>query len=57
MEKLISKKRLLPLFALICAFLWGCGFSVTVEGRSDRLVKIMEDNGISYKSISSAQGK
>lgn len=35
----------------------GCGFSVDVEGRSDRLVKIMEDNGISYKSISSAQGK
>ncbi len=35
----------------------GCGFSVAVEGRSDRLVKIMEDNGISYKSISSTQGK
>ena len=32
----------------------GCGYSVTVEGRSDRLVKIMEDNGISYRSISSA---
>lgn len=33
----------------------GCGYSVTVEGRSDRLVKIMEDNGISYRSISSVQ--
>ena len=33
----------------------GCGYSVTVEGRSDRLVKIMEDNGISYRSISSLQ--
>ena len=32
MEKLISNKKLLPLFALICALLWGCGFSVTKSG-------------------------
>ena len=34
MEKIISSKRLTPLFALICAFLWGCGFSVTKTGYS-----------------------
>ena len=29
MERIIANKKLMPLFALICAFLWGCGFSVT----------------------------
>lgn len=33
----------------------GCGYSVTVTGRIDRLVRIMEDNGISYRSISTAE--
>lgn len=33
----------------------GCGYSVTVTGRTDRLVRIMEDNGISYRSISTVQ--
>lgn len=32
MEKIIANKKLMPLFALICAFLWGCGFSVTKTG-------------------------
>ena len=32
MERIIANKKLMPLFALICAFLWGCGFSVTKTG-------------------------
>ncbi|MCI8388276.1 MAG: DMT family transporter [Clostridiales bacterium] len=32
MENLIKNKRLMPLFALICALLWGCGFSVVKTG-------------------------
>ncbi len=43
MEKLISKKRLLPIFALICAFLWGCGFSVTKTGYALFSVKTVPD--------------
>ena len=43
MEKIISKKRLMPLFALICAFLWGCGFSVTKTGYSLFSVAAVQD--------------
>lgn len=32
MVSIISKRKFLPLFALICAFLWGCGFSVVKSG-------------------------
>ena len=32
MEAFIGKRKFLPLFALICAFLWGCGFSVVKTG-------------------------
>ena len=34
----------------------GCGFSVVAEGRPEHLVRIMEENGISYKSISAVKG-
>lgn len=32
MEKIIGNNKNLPLFALICAFLWGCGYSVVKTG-------------------------
>ncbi|MBQ8508693.1 MAG: DMT family transporter [Clostridia bacterium] len=32
MEKLVANRKFLPLFALICSFLWGCGFSVVKTG-------------------------
>ena len=43
MEKIIANKKLMPLFALICAFLWGCGFSVTKTGYSLFSVRSVPD--------------
>ncbi|MBQ2708053.1 MAG: DMT family transporter [Clostridia bacterium] len=31
-DKLLRNRKLMPLFALICAFLWGCGYSVVKSG-------------------------
>jgi len=32
MDKILKNRKLMPLFALICAFLWGCGYSVVKAG-------------------------